>query len=185
MSKKKSNMSKNQITLAGKAYKDVVDNSVVAPVRAYIQCSWFSPEEIKFMEQGLKTLGANRSVSLQYSHHPLSHQYKNIDVNQHPEVMADREWKQNTYAMDMHAMYGMDMGIGLFMPSKPDVGQAYEQGVLNALHKPNILLIPDDEKNIPLNLMVGCGNTRIITLSEAANFDFHDVVFMPYDGKVF
>lgn len=185
MSKKKSNMSQNEITLAGKTYKDVVDNSAVAPVRAYIQCSWFSPEEIKFMEQGLKTLGANRSVSLQYSHHPLSHQYKNIDVNQHPEVMADREWKQNTYAMDMHAMYGMDMGIGLFMPSKPDVGQAYEQGVLNALHKPNILLIPDDEKNIPLNLMVGCGNTRIITLSEAANFDFHDVMFMPYDGKVF
>lgn len=179
------NMSKNKVTLAGKVYEDVVDNSVMAPVRAYIQCSWFSPEEIKFMEQGLKLLGANQSVSLRYSHHPLSHQYNDIDVNEHPEVMGDREWQQNTYQMDMHAMYGMEMGIGLFMPSKPDVGQTYEQGVLYALHKPNILIIPDDEKDIPLNLMVGCGNTRIITLSEARDFDFHDVMFKPYDGKVF
>lgn len=173
------------VELAGRKYEDVVVHNGVSAVRAYIQCSWFSPEEIDFMEKGLKVLGQNPSVSLQYSHHPLSHQYNDIDVNEHPEVMGDREWQQNTYQMDMHAMYGMEMGIGLFMPSKPDVGQTYEQGVLYALHKPNILIIPDDEKDIPLNLMVGCGNTRIITLSEARDFDFHDVMFKPYDGKVF
>ncbi len=178
-------MVKNEVTLAGKTYTDIVDNSEVPAVRAYIQCSWFSPEEIKFMEEGLKVLGANPTVSLKYSHHPLSHQYKGINVNEHPEVMDDREWQQNTYMMDENAMNAMEMGIGLFMPSKPDVGQTYEQGVLHALHKPNILIIPDDEKTIPLNLMVGCGNTRIITLSEAKNFDFHDLMFKPYDGKVF
>lgn len=176
---------KNVVTLAGKKYVDVIDNSEVSPVRAYIQCSWFSPEEIKFMEEGLRILGENTTVSLKYSHHPLSHQYNDVDVNEHPEVMNDREWQQNTYMLDENAMYGMEMGIGLFMPSKPDVGQTYEQGVLHALHKPNILIIPDDEKNIPLNLMVGCGNTRIITLSEAKTFNFHDVMFKPYDGKVF
>lgn len=173
------------VYLAGTNYEDITDNSVVSPIRAYIQCSWFSPEEIEFMERGLEALGRNKTVSLEHSHHPLSHQYNDIDVNEHPEVMDDLTWQQNTYQMDMHAMYGMDMGIGLFMPSKPDVGQAYEQGVLYALHKPNILIIPDDEKNIPLNLMVGCGNTRIITLSEVSDFDFHDVMFKPYDGKVF
>lgn len=173
------------VALAGKQYCDVTDTTVVSPVRAYIQCSWFSPEEIDFMEKGLETLGSNPTVSLKYSHHPLSHQYNDIDVNEHPEVMDDLEWQENTFKMDENAMYGMDMGIGLFMPSKPDVGQAYEQGVLFALHKPNILIIPDDEKDVPLNLMVGCGNTRIITLSEARDFDFHDVMFKPYDGKVF
>lgn len=175
----------NVVELAGRQYRDVTDNTIVSPVRAYIQCSWFSPEETDFMEKGLEALGLNPSVSLQYSHHPLSHQYNDIDVNEHPEVMGDREWQQNTYLLDENAMYGMEMGIGFFMPSKPDVGQAYEQGVLHALHKPNVLVIPDDEKNIPLNLMVGCGNTRIITLSEAIDFDFHDVMFKPYDGKVF
>lgn len=89
------------------------------------------------------------------------------------------------FLLDENAMYAMNMGIGLFMPSKPDVGQTYEQGVLHALHKPNILIIPDDEKDIPLNLMVGCGNTRIITLSEVPEFNFHDLVFTPYDGRVF
>lgn len=173
------------VELAGRKYEDVVVHNGLSAVRAYIQCSWFSPEEIEYMEKGLEALGQNPTVSLAYSHHPLSHQYNDIDVNEHPEVMGDREWQQNTYQMDMHAMYGMEMGIGLFMPSKPDVGQTYEQGVLYALHKPNILIIPDDEKDIPLNLMVGCGNTRIITLSEARDFDFHDVMFKPYDGKVF
>lgn len=178
-------INRNSVTLAGKKYTDIADNTEMPPVRAYIQCSWFSHKEIQFMEDGLKALGENPTVSLKYSHHPLSHQYNDVDVNAHPEVMNDREWQQNTYMLDENAMYGMDMGIGLFMPNKPDVGQTYEQGVLHALHKPNIVIIPDEEKNVPLNLMVGCGNTRIITLSESKGFDFHDVMFKPYDGKVF
>ena len=173
------------VKLAGKEYVDITENNEIAPVRAYIQCSWFSPEEIKFMEEGLTALGQNKTVSLKYSHHPLSHKFNDINVNEYPEVMDDLTWQQNTYQMDMHAMYGNDMGIGFFMPSKPDVGQAYEQGVLYALHKPNVVVVPDDEMSIPLNLMVGCGNTQIIKMSEVADFDFHDVVFKPYSGKVF
>ena len=80
------------VELAGRKYEDVVVHNGVSAVRAYIQCSWFSPEEIDFMEKGLEALGQNPSVSLQYSHHPLSHQYNDIDVNEHPEVMGDREW---------------------------------------------------------------------------------------------
>lgn len=49
----------------------------------------------------------------------------------------------------------------------------------------NYLNLTRRKKGIPLNLMVGCGNTRIITLSEAADFNFHDAMFKPYDGKVF
>lgn len=86
----------NQITLAGEQYVDVIDNTEIPPVRAYIQCSWFSPEEITFMEAGLKALGENPTVSLKHSHHPLSHQYNGVNVNDHPEVMGDREWQQNT-----------------------------------------------------------------------------------------
>lgn len=98
-------MVKNEVTLAGKTYTDIVDNSEVPAVRAYIQCSWFSPEEIKFMEEGLKVLGANPTVSLKYSHYPLSHQYNDVDVNAHPEVMNDREWQQNTFMLYENAMY--------------------------------------------------------------------------------
>ena len=44
---------------------------------------------MKFMEEGLEAIGENPTVSLEYSHHPLSHQYNNINVNEHPEVMDD------------------------------------------------------------------------------------------------
>ena len=179
------NKSETVVTLAGKRYTDLTDNSIVPPVRAYIQCSWFSKEETEYMEKGLEVLGQNTSVSLQYSHHPLSHQYNDVDVNEHPEVMKNIEWQQNTYQTDMHAIYGMEIGIGLFMPSKLDTGQTYEQGVLHALNKPKVLIIPDDEKSNPLNLMVGCGNTRIITLTEAKKFDFRAPMFNCYNGTVF
>lgn len=178
-------VNKATVTLLGKEYTDITDSSEAAPVHAYIQCSWFSDKQIKFMEDGLTAIGQNLTVSLKYSHHPLSHQYKDINVNEHPEVMSNLEWQQNTFQMDMNAIYSKQLGIGLYMPSEIDDGQAYEQGVLNALHKPNVLVIPDDEKQVPMNLMVGCGNTQIITLSELANFNFHDIVFKPYSGKVF
>lgn len=173
------------VTLLGKQYQDVTDNQVVSPVRAYIQCSWFSPEETQFMEDGLTALGRNQTVSLKYSHHPLNHPYKGIDVNAHPEVMEQLEWQQNTFQSDVQGIYGCDLGIGLFMPSKPDVGQAYEQGVLYALHKPNVVVVPDSEIKIPLNLMVSCGNTQVIPLSDLATFNFHEVSFLPHSGKVF
>ena len=32
------------VKLAGKEYVDITENNEIAPVRAYIQCSWFSPE---------------------------------------------------------------------------------------------------------------------------------------------
>lgn len=72
---------KETVTLLGKEYQDVTDNRVISPVRAYIQCSWFSPAEMKFMEAGLQAIAANPTVSLKYSHHPLNHPYKGIDVN--------------------------------------------------------------------------------------------------------
>lgn len=172
------------VKLAGKEYDDTVYiNKHVA--NAYIQCSWFSPEEMEFMEAGLEALGQNATISLKYSHHPLSHQYNDINVNDHPEVMNDPVWQQATYQMDITAMDRSDLGVALFMPSKNDIGIGYEMGYLKASHKPNIVVLPDEEKDIPLNLMPGIGNTQIITLSEVKDFDFTDVIYKPYKGKVF
>lgn len=179
-----SNFKGEQVTLAGKTYTDIV--SLNEPAKsAYIQCSWFNDKQIKHMEAGLKAIGQNPTVSLKRSHHPLSHQYNDINVEEHPEVMEDFEWQACTYAMDMSNLYGNDLGIGLYVPSAEDSGQAYEQGALRAAHIPNILVIPDEEADVPLNLMIGMGNTRIIKLSELATFDFNDVTYVPYTGKVF
>lgn len=173
-----------EVTLAGKKYQDKT-YKYRPVVSAYIQCSWFDDKQMKFMEEGLKAIGQNPTVSLEYSHHPLSHQYKDINVNDHPEVMDDLEWQSSTYLMDVTAMNRSSFGIGLYLPSDEDSGQAFEQGFLNACHKPNILVIPDEEKDIPLNLMIGKGNTDIILLSQLSTYNFNDIIYKPYGGKVF
>ena len=178
------NIKSTKVTLAGKTYEDITYTD--KPVgNAYIQCSWFDDKQMKFMEEGLKAIGQNPTVSLGYSHHPLSHQYKNINVNDHPEVMDDLEWQSSTYLMDVTAMNRSSFGIGLYLPSDEDSGQAFEQGFLNACHKPNIIVIPDEEKDIPLNLMIGKGNTDIILLSRLSTYNFNDIIYKPYKGKVF
>ena len=178
------NFKGEQVTLAGKTYTDIV--SLDEPAKsAYIQCSWFNDKQIKHMEAGLKAIGQNPTVSLKRSHHPLSHQYNDINVEEHPEVMEDFEWQACTYAMDMSNLYGNDLGIGLYVPSDPDEGLTYECGALKAAHKANIIVIPDDEMDVPMNLMMGMGNTRIIKLSELHKFDFNNVTYERYTGKVF
>ena len=173
-----------KVVLAGKEYYDL--HKIGKPgVSAYIQCSWFSDNQMHFMEEGLKALAGNLTFNLANSHHPLSHQYNDINVNDHPEVMDDFEWQHSTYNMDITAMNTYPLGVGLYLPDEIDDGQGFEQGYLNAIHKPNLLVIPDDCKT-PLNLMVGMGNTQIIKLSELQSFDFnHDLIYKPYKGKVF
>ena len=46
------------------------------------------------------------------------------------------------------------------------------------------MVIPDDEITTPINLMM-IGNTQIIKMSELANFDFNNIIYKPYKGKVF
>ena len=181
---KKSTVKPYKVVLAGKEYYDLhrINHSGVS---AYIQCSWFSDNQMRFMEKGLEALAGNLTFNLANSHHPLSHQYNDINVNDHPEVMDDFEWQECTVNMDLEAMKSNPIGVALYMPSEPDEGIAWESGWLYASHKPNLVVIPDDEITTPLNLMM-IKNTRIIKLSELQSFDFnHDLIYKPYRGKVF
>lgn len=180
----KQDLQTTNVTLAGKTYQDITYRN--KPVNnAYIQCSWFDDQQIAFMEAGLKAIGQNPTVSLEYSHHPLSHQYNDINVEEHPEVMDDFEWQESTFLMDQTAMDRSSLGIALYLPDDEDSGIAYEMGYLRASHKLNVIVLPDDKMNIPLNLMIGMGNTNIIPFSQLKTYDFTDVIFKPYKGKVF
>lgn len=173
-----------KVVLAGKEYYDL--HKINQPgVSAYIQCSWFSDNQMHFMEEGLKALAGNLTFNLANSHHPLSHQYNDINVNDHPEVMDDFEWQLCTANMDVEAMKRHPLGIGLYMPSDPDEGIAWESGFLYASHKPNLVVIPKEDFNVPINLMM-IKNTQIITIDKLADFDFNtDLIYKPYTGKVF
>ena len=74
------------------------------PVKAYIACSWFTPEQREQLDAGLKAIEANPTVSREFSHFPLDHQYKGMDVNEHPELVHDIEWQNRTYVSDIEGM---------------------------------------------------------------------------------
>ena len=155
------------------------------PVKAYIGCSWFSDKQTKHMKEGIKAIKSNPSVSWEYSHYPLAHQYKGMDVNNNPEIMLNKEWQMGTFKTDVNGIKTSELGIMLYVPSEPDDGQAWEMGNLYTSGKACVVVIPDDEIHEPLNLMVACGVTRIIKLSELATFDFRHVVADVYDGEVY
>lgn len=155
-----------------------------SPVKAYIACSWFTPEQRAQLEQGLKAIEANPSVSREFSHFPLDHQYKGLDVNEHPELIHDVEWQNRTYVSDIEGMMGADLGIMLYNPAQIDDGVAYEMGYLRASGKQTVMVIPDDADE-PLNLMVAIGVTCIIRMKELATFDFRHVTSGTYNGDVY
>lgn len=107
-----------------------------------------------------------------------------MDVNNNPEIMQDKEWQLATINSDFEGIKSSELGIMLYVPSEPDDGQAWEMGNLHASGKQCVVVIPDDDKE-PLNLMVACGTTCIIKLSELATFDFRHVVADVYDGEVY
>lgn len=155
-----------------------------SPVKAYIACSWFTPEQRAQLDAGLKAIEQNPTVSREFSHFPLDHQYKNMDVNEHPELTHDVEWQNRTYVSDIEGMMGADIGIMLYNPAQIDDGVAYEMGYLRALGKQAVMVIPDDTEK-PLNLMVAIGVTRIIRMKDLATFDFRHVTSGTYQGGVY
>ncbi|HJE97423.1 nucleoside 2-deoxyribosyltransferase [Ligilactobacillus acidipiscis] len=164
--------------------KNVEFDPEVSPVKAYIGCAWFSEEQDKLRQAGLKAIAKNPSVSRKFSHYPLDFQYKDLNVTEHPELMDDIEWQVQTFRADIAGIKGSDIGIMLFNPSDIDDGIAYECGVLATMNKPIVLVIPDDDEK-PLNLMIAHGVTRVIKLSELADFDFRHITLGTYIGKVF
>ncbi|HIZ95740.1 MAG TPA: nucleoside 2-deoxyribosyltransferase [Candidatus Ligilactobacillus excrementavium] len=163
---------------------NVVSDLDVAPVKAYIGCAWFSEAQDKLRQAGLKAIETNPTVSRKFSHYPLDFQYKDLNVNDHPELMGDVEWQVQTFRADIAGIKGSDIGIMLFNPGDIDDGIAYECGVLATMNKPIVLVIPDDDET-PLNLMMAHGVTKVIKVSELADFDFRHVTLGTYMGKVF
>lgn len=162
----------------------VITDPDVAPVKAYIGCAWFNEEQDRLRQAGLAAIQKNSTISRKFSHYPLDFQYKDLNVNEHPEVMGDVEWQVQTFRADIAGIKGSDLGIMLFNPSYIDDGIAYECGVLATMNKPVVLVIPDDDEK-PLNLMMAHGVTRVIKISELAEFDFRHVTLGTYTGQVF
>lgn len=153
--------------------------------RAYIMHSWFSEEEVAYMDEGFKHLKNNKSLDWDNSFKPLDGQFEGINVTENPEVMDKFDWQIGTFTNDLQDMVASDIGIALFLPSIPDIGIGYELGFLYGIHKPTVVVVPDDAVETPINLMPAIGVTTIIKMSELETYNFNHIIFKPYKGKIY
>ncbi len=152
--------------------------------KVYFACSWFSDSQTNYMNQGIELIKQNKTVDWKYAFYPLDHQYKGFSIPDHPELLEDTEWQLGTFNGDMNGINSSDLIVAMYLPSEPDEGIAWELGYAYAIHKPMVLVVPN-EKNKPVNLMPAMGATKVITIDELKDFDFNNVVYTPYTGQVY
>ncbi len=155
-------------------------------VKAYQACSWFNDEQVKHMNDVYRETKKNKTVDWDRSFRPLDHQYNNMDVVSHPEVMEDVEWQVQTFRGDVAGYSGAEVGIMAYDPKQDnnDVGVVYEIAGMLTMGKPVVAVIPDDATT-PLNLMPAIGLTDIIHVSDLADYDFNNILQGTYHGKIY
>ena len=155
-------------------------------VKAYQACSWFNDEQVKHMNDVYRETKKNKTVDWDISFRPLEHQYNNLDVVAHPEVMEDVEWQVQTFRGDVAGYTGAEVGIMAYdpKPENEDPGVCFELAAMLTLGKPVVAVIPDD-CTTPFNLMPAIGLTDIIKVSELADYDFNNILQGTYHGKIY
>lgn len=153
---------------------------------AYIASSWFNAEQTALMNAGVAALKANKTIDLDSSYLPLSHQYKNMNTNEHPELLSDTEWQLATFNGDVQGINNTDLVIALYDPKEAnsDPGVLWETGYAYAIHKAVVIVLPDDN-TIPLNLMPAIGATAVIHVKDLADYNFNFPDYDVYQGQVY
>lgn len=149
--------------------------------------SWFSPEEQKMLDGMKSGLASNKTVSDIYW--CLDQQWGEKLVEDHPELATDIEWQEETFLTDINGIENADVVVAMTVPDHGDTGMAQEVGFAYGIHKPVILVVPDEllkaDSKDAINLMVAKCATAVIPLSELADYDLEHIRRKPYTGKVY
>lgn len=151
----------------------------------YFCAGWFTEKQNKAYSEAMKAIENNPTVDLPNSYVPLQHQYKGLRVDEHPELLEDREWSTATYNGDRVGVQTSDVILAIYIPEEEDVGMGVELGMARALGKYNLIVIPDEDWGKPINLMTYGVGDNFIKLSELENYDFNKPSFDFYDGAVY
>lgn len=151
----------------------------------YFCAGWFTDKQNKAYVDAMKAIKVNPTIDVENSYIPLQHQYKNIRVDEHPEVLRGREWASATYNGDKIGVNTSDMLLAVYIPDEEDVGIGVELGMARALGKYNLIVIPDEDWGNPINLMTYGVCDNFIKLSELEKYDFNKPSFDFYDGAVY
>ena len=151
----------------------------------YFCAGWFTDKQNKAYKEAMDAIKKNPTVDVENSYVPLQHQYKGLRVDEHPELLEDREWAMATYNGDRTGVATTDMLLGVYIPDEEDVGMGVELGMAHALGKYNLIVIPDEEWGKPINLMTFGIADNFIKMSELEKYDFNKPSFNFYDGAVY
>lgn len=151
----------------------------------YFGAGWFNEKQNKAYQEAMSALAQNPTIDLENSYVPLDHQYKGINVAEHPEYLHDREWANATYRGDLTGIKANDVMIGVYLPDEEDVGLGMELGYAMSQGKYIVLVIPDEGFGKSINLMSWGVCDNAIKISELKDFDFNKPTFNFYDGGVY
>lgn len=159
-------------------------------VKVYCACSWFNDSQKIHMDKVYEDLMVNPTVDWENSYRPLDHQFEGQNVDEDDSILKDHygqiAWGNETFTTDISGIQGSDIGVFAYcLGDSEDSGQAYELGYMRSLGKPTIVVIPDNQKDLPMNLMIAYGATMVVTLSEFKNLDLNKVFNKPFEGNLF
>lgn len=153
--------------------------------KLYVACSWFTPEQKRIMHEGYGLLEKNPTVDWEGSYRPLDHQYKGWNTDNHPELLSNREWEIATYNNDLLGIRRCDVAVFIYNEEEEDPGQGFELGYAKALGKQCVFVIRSKDVKKPINLMLAVSPDRFITLDQLDTFDFNDIEFDYFQGRVY
>lgn len=151
----------------------------------YFCAGWFTDKQNRAYQEAMKAIEANLTVDVENSYVPLQHQYKGLRVDEHPELLEDREWATATYNGDRVGVSTSDMVLAVYIPEEEDVGMGIELGMANALGKYITVVIPDEDFGKPINLMTWGIADNFIKMSDLAKFNFNQPSYNFYEGSVY
>lgn len=151
----------------------------------YFCAGWFTEHQNAAYQEAMEAIKKNPTVDVENSYIPLDHQYKGLRVDEHPELLQDREWATATYNGDRVGVSTSDTLLAVYLPHEEDVGMGVELGMARALGKYILIAVPDNLWGQPINLMSWGIGDNFIKLSDLNKFDFNKPTFNFYPGSVY
>lgn len=151
----------------------------------YFCAGWFTDKQNKAYKEAMEVIKNNPTVDVENSYVPLQHQYKGVRVDEHPEILEDREWAIATYNGDRVGVSTSDMLLAVYIPEEENIGMGVELGMAQALGKYIVVVIPDEEWGKPINLMSWGIADNFIKMSELNDYDFNKFQYNFYEGAVY
>lgn len=82
----------------------------------YFCAGWFSDKQQEAYDKSMEAIKANPTVDVTNSYIPLQHQYKGLRVDEHPELLEDKEWANATYKGDCVGVATSDVCLVTYIP---------------------------------------------------------------------